>query len=475
MEIEIKPTDHILQGSLLKAIIRLGAPIALGSFAQTLYNLADAFWLGQLGREALAAPVISFSIEFFLIAIGIGFSVAGTSLVAQYIGANQRENACKTIGTLLAFLVLLSLSLSQVAVRFGRELLELLNTPKEAFDYTLSYYSIMMISMPLAFPVFVYQAAMNGSGDTVSPLKITLFTAVLNAIFDPVFIFGWLGMPAMGVRGAAWTTLITRALASLIGLYLFFSGKKSIHLKLSHLKPDIKIGSLLFKIGLPSSIGFAGTSVGFILLMFIVNQFGAAVVSTYGIGMRVTHFFMLPAAGITSAITAIVGQNLGARNIQRAKDVVAKGLKLMLMVVGPASIITALMGRQLTIFFVPGDSLVHELGQIMFYLNPPSVIFFGLAGVIEGAFQGAGYTIPVMISGLLRILILRVPVVYFLCIVLWHGPGNIYASSGIWWGMTFSNFCALVIVWLWYRKGKWAKARIHQDSQVIPESQEVQI
>jgi putative MATE family efflux protein len=459
---------NLLEGNLVKTIIQLGYPVALGSLAQTLYDLADAFWLGQLGKEALSAPTISFFLVFFIISIGLGFSIAGTSLVAQHIGAGQKEEANQSAGNLLFYLVLISLVLSGAGLLLDKPLLSLLQTPADAFKLTRSYYRIVVMGMPLAFPIFVYQAAMNGYGDTVSPLKISLFAAGVNVFLDPMLIFGWLGLPALGVEGAALATVSTRGLASVIGLYLFFSGKKGIHLRRRHLKPDKGISALLFKIGVPSAVGFSGASLGFIVLMGIVNRFGTRVISAYGIAMRIVHFFMLPAMGVSSAVTAIVGQNLGAGNIQRAKHTVGKGIIIILGIIIPAVILVCIFGKQLTSFFIPNDPLVHRLGQTMFYITPPSLIFFGITSILQGAFQGAGDTVPVMITNLFRIWLFRIPAVYLLSIVLLGGPPDIHASLGIWWGMVISNGATLVMMYLWYRKGNWAKAKIQKSPPRFP-------
>jgi putative MATE family efflux protein len=454
---------NLLEGSLVKNIIKLGYPMALGSLAQTLYDLADTFWLGKLGKEALAAPIITYHIVFFLIAIALGFSISGTALVSQYIGAKEKEKANRSAGNLLLYLFLISIILSGLGLLLAKPLLKLLETPADAFDFTLSYYRIMTAGMPLAFPIFVYQSVMNGYGDTISPLKIALVTAAINMVLDPVLIFGWLGFPALGVKGAALTTVLSRALASIAGIYLFFSGKKGIKLKLRHLKPDINLSRLIVKIGIPSAVGFSGASLGFIVLMGIVNLFGTPVVSAYGIASRVVHFFMLPAMGISAAVTAIVGQNLGAGNIQRAKSTVVKGIILMLWVIVPPTILTFIFGRQVTMFFIPGYPLIHRIGQVMFYIIPPSLIFFGLSTVLQAAFQGSGHTVPVMVTNLARIWLFRIPFVYLFAVVLLGGPRDIHASVGIWWGMVVSNFLSYLMLHFWYKKSNWTKARIKKE------------
>ncbi len=450
----------LLTGNMYKTIVKLGYPMALSALIHMLYNLADAFWLGKLGRTALAAPVISFNIIFFILSLGLGFSVAGTALVSQYMGANDREKASRAAGNMLTYMMIFSVFFVAIAFPFAKQFLTLLKTPADAFGQTLDYYRIMVSGIPLAFPFFVYQSSMNGYGDTKSPLKIQIFSASLNVILDPLLIFGWLDFPAMGVKGAAWATIFARGLASCWGLYHFFSGRKGLRLRLQHLKPDRPLARLMFKIGIPSAVGMSGTSLGLMVLIGIVNMFGTAVVSAYGIANRVIHLFMMPAMGISAAVTAIVGQNLGAGKIERAKSSVIKGLQMAGVLIIPAVLLVAFSGKAITYIFIPGDTQVQQLGHTMFFILSLSVLFFAFSSIIVAAFQGSGHTIPVMVTNLSRVWIFRIPIVYILSIYILGGPENIDASVGIWWGMTASNFCSFLMIFLWYLKGGWIVARI---------------
>ena len=216
----------------------------------------------------------------------------------------------------------------------------------------------------------------------------------------------------------------------------------------------------MIKIGIPSAIGMAGASLGFMVLIGIVNQFGTSVISAYGIASRLVHLFMMPAIGMSSAITAIVGQNLAAGNKSRAKSAVKKGIFLVLMIIVPAMVLVALWGKHVTTLFIPNDPLVHQIGQTMFYFVSPAVIFFALSAVINGAFKGSGFTFPVMVVDLSRIWIFRIPLVYLISIIVLKGPLNLDASVGIWMGMLFSNFFGFILIFVWYLKGKWLRVQV---------------
>lgn len=451
----------MLQGGMLRAILSLGIPLALASVVQTLYNLADAFWLGKLGSVALAAPVISFNIIFFIVSLGMGFAVAGTSLVSQYMGSGDTERARRAAGNLLFYMVLFSLFFVVIGLPWARDFLVLLQTPPEAMQPTLDYYRIMVIGMPAAFPFFVYRAVMNGYGDTRSPLRIELISAAMNVILDPILIFGWFGMPAMGVIGAALATVMSRAVASAMGLWRMFNPQRKFFLTLNHLLPARGLFALMTRIGIPASIGMSGASLGFLVLMGIVNRFGTEVVSAYGISTRVVHLFMMPALGVSQAVTAIVGQNLGSGNVVRARLAVSRGLRMLLAVLLPTMLITAFSGRWIIRIFIAADPEVMALGGPIFKLVAPSVIFFALVVLLNGVFQGSGHTLPVMFTNLSRIWIFRVPLVYYLAVIWLGGPGQPGAALGIWWGMLVSNALAALLMGIWYLKGDWTIPRIH--------------
>jgi len=456
-----KQKPDLLEGNLTRAIIRLGYPMALASVVQTFYNLADTFWLGRLGREAISAPVISFNILFFIVSLAIGFSVAGTSLVSQFTGAGRTEQANRVAGNLLLFLFCFSLLFAVLGTVLAKPLLLMLATPADAMQSTLIYFRIMVMGMPLAFPFFVYQSVMNGYGDTKSPLKVELISAGINLLMDPILIFGLLGLPALGVSGAALTTVVSRGVASMIGVSQLLRGRKGVRVKLRHMKPDFKLIPLLVKIGVPASIGMAGASLGFMVLIGIVNRFGTAVLSAYGIATRVIHIFMMPAIGVSSAVTAIVGQNLGAGLTGRAKQAVSKGIRLVLWIIGPSMVLVAFLGSHFAVIFVPGDPLVQKVGSTMFFLIAPGVVFFALAAIINGAFQGAGYTLPVMAVNLSRIWLFRIPTVYVLSFVVLKGPVDLDAATGIWAGMLVSNLCAFLLIFFLYQRRDWSRARVH--------------
>jgi len=247
--------EQILNGDILRTALTLAWPVMLSNAFQTFYNLTDAYWLGKVGPEAVAAPSISWPIMFLLISISAGFGIAGLSLVSQYVGAGRMDEAKKASGQIFTLFLVSSVFLMFIGYFGSESILRLMNVPEGVLLIAADYLRITFLGVPFMFLSFGFQALLRGYGDTRTPMILSIGSAILDAISDPFFVFGWYGLPAMGASGAALTTVITRGLAGVIGTYLLFSGRVALKLNLSDLKPDWDFLKKVVKIGVPSSIG----------------------------------------------------------------------------------------------------------------------------------------------------------------------------------------------------------------------------
>ncbi len=452
---EIKPrrnlTDITKGKNITGILLRLAIPIMLANSFQTLYNIIDAFFLGKLGKSVFAAPAITFNVIFVLIAFGFGFSMAGTTLIAQSKGKNDREKVDFYLGQTTVTLVVLSILISVIGVIFTNPVLRILKTPPDAFIYTSKYMRIILMGIPFMFGTFILQASLQGIGDTITPLWIQGIAVSFNILLDPLLIFGIGPFPKMGVVGAAIGTVISRSVGSFIGIAILVQGKKGLQLKWRNLKPDRKALRLIFEIGFPSSIGQSVSALGFTVLQGVVNYFGSAVVAAFGIGNRIVGLFNMPAMGIGRAVTTMVGQNLGAREIKRAWKSVKAGIIIVGVFLLIGMTFTFFFGSSFVHFFIPNDPEVTKWGVILFRIISPSVVFFGILMVLNGAFQGAGDTKPPMVLNIVRLWGIRVPFSYLLALVFHMGP------IGIWISMFLSNIVISIWGLFWFKRGKWEK------------------
>jgi putative MATE family efflux protein len=446
------PPD-ILGGTIWKALLHLSLPIIIAHFFQTLYNLADAFWLGKVGKTALAAPTISFNILFLIIAIASGLAVGATTLLGQYKGAKEEEKVNETAGNAFMLIGLVSFGLGILGFIFSPQLLRILQTPADAFPETLSYMRIMFVGVPFIFGFYVYRGLMQGYGDTVTPMKIVAATVVLNAAIDPFLIFGWGPFPKLGVVGAGLATVFSQFLASLVGIMLLTRGKTGIKMNLGSLRFNGEIIRSVFKIGIPISISQTGSSLGFTLLMGIVNTFGTSVVGAFGVGNRIINILVMPAMGLAQGSSTMVAQNIGADQIERAERSVWTAVWINSAAIFIFTTLLTFFGGYVTKFFI-NDPEVIEIGHRFFKITSYSVLLFSVMMVFTGAFQGSGHTMPVFIMQMIRLWGLRIPFVLLFAKVLGYG------DNGIFWGMTVSNLVITVMAYLWFKSGSWKRKAI---------------
>ncbi|MBD3370639.1 MATE family efflux transporter [Candidatus Fermentibacteria bacterium] len=445
----------LTSGPLGGGIARVAWPLMLSSLLQTLYNLADTYWLGKLGRTALVAPTVTMNVVFVAMSLGMGLSVGGTALVSQYRGAGNLRMMRRSGGQTMMLMEMGAVLISVTAIVLARPVLGLLGTPADSFAYTLSYFRIIAAGLPFMFGFFAYRAIFTGIGHTVRPLRVNLIAVLVNVILDPVLIFGLGPFPRMEVAGAALATCIARALATALGLADMFSIRGGFGLKARHLVPHGPTIAKVFRVGLPVGLGRSGTSLGFTVLIGIVNSFGSAVTAAFGIANRIVHMAVIPGHGLAQATGASVGQNLGAGATQRASRTVRLALGMILSFFLPATILMFLFGADISKIFIDDPQVISH-GREVFRFVSPSVLVFGVFMVLTGAFQGSGHTLPVMVLNMSRLWLVRLPGALLFARALGMGP------SGIWLAMLVSNTVTAAAAAVWFSRGTWKRAVIER-------------
>ena len=476
--------DEILEGNIIAVMFKLGWPIMVATFLRTLYNLVDTIWLGRLpGDEAaysVAATSQAWSVVFIIMSLEIGMGVAALALISQYTGAKKYEKASEYAGQLYFIVIILSIILGVIGYFTSPYLLDLLtgHGPEavELADYGTRYLQIIFIGIPFMFLFFAFMFILRGWGDNVTPMKIVAFTAILNMIIDPILIFGsgavvTLGplsftvptffgysIPKMGIEGAAYATIGTRALGTIYSIYLMFSGKLGIHVKPSYLIPDLNKIKQFFKVGLPASAGRFFSAFGFLILWAVIYRLpnpdiaGAA----YGAGSRILNITFLVIGGVTMAMSTMVGQGLGADLKKRTEKVARTGLIALVILTSFIAITIFLTRNILMGFIVPGKPDVISSGAQYLLIFSLSMPFFGIFRGITDIFGGSGHTFQKMILDLSRIWAFRVVFVFAFGLVIGMG------ETGVWVGMAISNVAAAALAFGFYSMGWW-KEKIIQD------------
>jgi putative MATE family efflux protein len=473
----MKQGRDLTSGSLFWNLVFMAVPIMLSNFIQVVYNLTDTFFLGQLEKgatQAVAVSGLAFPIIFLLASLGQGLAVATTALVSRYKGRGELDKIRQILGqTWVMNLVFLSF-LAAIALTSVMPLLQALQTPAEILADANIYIQLIIFGIIMMFIFFIFQSFAVAVGDSVAPMVINIISVLINIVLDPIMIYGWLGFPAMGVRGAGVATLIARVGTVIMATFCMFRYYRNYVPALSDCKPDLgKIKSIL-KIAIPASLAQTTTSLGFVVMQGLVNSFGTAIITANSIGTRFVNFFMMPPMGISNALSGIIGQNLGAGKPERAIKSFHIALAMVIAIMTCGSLILYNFGDRLTAVFVNDGEVIGYANQ-MLKINSIAVWFFGFLFVYWGVFNGSGHTRPVMVADILRLWLIRLPMAYILsgyfCNYGFTGhigqfiekSATVLADSpytALWWPMIFSNLSAVLMATWIYRRKTWLRQRV---------------
>lgn len=437
----------ILNERMTGALLKLAWPSVTSFLLQSLYNIIDTFWLGKLGKLEVSAPTIAWPIIFLVLSVGIGLSVAGIALVSQYTGKGEHRTASQAAGQTLIVGFSVATVLGVLGGIGSEWILSILKIPEELFPLTNIYLKTILYGAPLAFGTILINSIFSGRGDTITPMKIMIASVTLNAVVDPILIFG-VGFPGLGVQGAALATVFSRGAVLFYALHLLFSGKKGFRIHFSDLIPVPKMMLRVMRIGFPSSIGGSVTSVAFIIITAMIAQFGPVVTSAVGVGNRVISLATMFSMGLAQATSAMVGQYLGAERRNDAYRVVWKSSAINMAVVGAICLFTFLLGRQVTALFINEPDVLVE-GAKFFRIVSLSVPFFATFNIFDGGLRGSGHTVKSMILNITRLWVIRLPAIYFF--------GQFMGVIGIYYAMLLSNMAIAVAAGLVIISKRWLR------------------
>lgn len=458
---ENRPANPLTEGPILTSLVRLSGPIVATNLLQTAYQWIDTIWVGRVGATAVAAVSLSFPILFLLISLGIGLGIAGTVLVAQYKGRNDQTQIDHVAAQTMIAVVAVSVLIMIVGYLLTPELMALMNPPSAIYPDAVTYLQVIFLGMVFLFAYFVFQSLMRGVGDVRTPFLLVLGTVVLNSILDPFLILGWGPFPAMGVGGAALATIVSQGIAAVVGLALLASGHYEIHLRWrAYFRLDIPLIRRMFALGLPASVEQSTRALGLVAMTFLVASFDTTTVAAYGIGGRVLSFVIIPALGLAMATTTLVGQNVGAGQIERAEQITILSGQIGFVALTIVGGLFFWLAEPTARLFIPNDPDVIAVTVEFLRVMALSFGFVGLQQVISGAFRGAGDTKTAMLLAIILLWIFQFPIAYVLSKMTGLGPW------GLWWSFPIANVIATVVAWVWFARGAWKTKQITGDDRL---------
>lgn len=445
---------RLLEGSIPRALFLLAIPIMGANILQVAYQVIDAFWVGRLGAAAVASVSITMPLMFVLVAAGMGFAIAGTTLIAQYTGARDHDMVDHVAAQTLLTIIVISVVLGTVGYVLVPWLLDLMRVAPEVFHNGLWFMRIVFLALPFTFIYAMAQALMRGVGEVRVPLYIVAGTVFINFVLDPVLIFGWYGAPAWGVVGAAIATLISQAIAAAVALRLLFGGRYGIHLRWHNFAPDFAFVRRAFLLGYPASIEQSARGLGMTVLTFLIVSFGTVVTASFGVGANVFNVVIIPAMGFSMATSTLVGQSIGAGNIARAEKVARLAATITFCTLTAVGLLCIAFAPAIVRFFVPEDPRVIREGAAYIRIVSWSFGFIGLQFALTGVLRASGEMIPAMAIGLVSQWLLQIPLAFAL---------SKYTSlgvDGVWWSTPIVNVATAIVAALWFARGSWKERKL---------------
>lgn len=443
--------EMMLKAPMYKVVLAMALPVMMSNLMQTLYNLADTYWVGQYEMikgfegEMLSAIVLIFPAIGMLLALGTGISTACISLISQYIGANNEIHAKQVAAQALTFSFIASIILGIIGAIFTPAIVSLLGATDMVLENGITYLRLMMLGLPTVFLFFTFNSIKQAQGDTFSPMLFSILSVTLNIILDPIFMIVF----DMGIAGAAIATILSRGLFITFAIAsLFKENKRHMKLDYHHLKLDKTIITHIFKIGFPASISSVMSSFGFGVLNRFVIGFGVSTLTAFGIGNRITGLILMPAMGIGSALGAIVGTNLGADNLKRAKQSVKVSFLLSSAILIAGGAVIFIFAENIVLQF---NNVPEIVNQATWYLKLiiATIPLMAAFSVLNGTFIGSGHTGLSLIISAGRLWALRIPM-----IILFKQFTNLGTNS-VWFAMIISNFVICIIGYAIYKSGIW--------------------
>ncbi|MDP2939202.1 MAG: MATE family efflux transporter [Candidatus Omnitrophota bacterium] len=439
----------LTQGPILKNIVYLAFPLMVSFALNTTQSLIDMFWVGRLGSEAIAAVAMSGTIIMVVVTLFFGISTGTVSLISQNFGAGNLKEVENVAMQSLIVSIIVSLIITIIGFVLSEGLLSLIGASQEVILIGTPYLKIIFLGSATMFLLFIGNAILQGVGDTFIPMVLIILANLLNIILDPIFIFG-IGVPRMNTNGAAWATVISQAISCLIIFYLFFNGHSKVHIRIKEFKIDFKIIWQIFKIGVPSSLQMFFRSVMGLAMVGLVASFGTYAVAAYGIGMRLQMVTLMPAFALGAAAATLLGQNLGAGKISRAKDsaLIATFLDLIIMLL--VGLLFFIFSHEMISFFDKTKTVV-AIGSEYLRITAIFYSFIAFGVVLNRALGGAGDTFVPMLITFVSLWLIQIP----LAIIL--AKNSFFGLKGIWWSISIASVINGVLTLLWFIIGKWQK------------------
>lgn len=441
-----RESAQLVADPLPRTIARIAFPAVASSLLMTLFFSVDTYWIGtRVGSTGLAAASTAVFWIWLVVSLAEMVNVGLTAVASRRYGEGRSSEAARIAGDALVLSLVLGVLCAAIGLPLLPHLFSIMNTPPEVGLLGARYLGTYLLGAPLIFGFFAVDAAFRAAGDTRTPFLLLSASVAVTLVLDPILIVGWGPIPALGMAGAAISTIGTRAVAFALGLMIV--GRRGV-LKVG--RPDWRTLRQVMRIGLPTAVTGVVFSLIYVMVTRTATQFGTPALAALGIGHRVESWLFMIAVGFGAATAAIVGQNLGAGRPDRAARAgwLSVGFCTAFGVV--ACVVELLIPERFASIFSHDPAVIAEAAR---YLRIAAISQLGICAeiVLEGALGGAGYTLAPMLTST-AITALRIP------LAAWAAAR--YGIAGLWWTISLTALARAVGMMLIWRAGRWKRNAI---------------
>lgn len=403
----MEPRRDLTTGSIKQHLWHMALPASMAMFFETMFNVVDTFWAGTVSTTALAALTISFPVFFVIISLMQGLAVAASALAAYHWGRADHDGARHVGAQVLLYAIPATVFLTATGLFFGEPIFVFLGAQSSFLGLALEYTDTVYWGAGL----FVFGATLNGlllaHGDSHTMRRVMIGGFLLNVVLDPWFLYGGLGLPAMGIRGIALATLTVKAVGLIYFAIKAWSNGLIPHARSGNYRLDLSMQKKIFMQAIPASMSMLTIASGVFVTNYFLEPYGKAAIGAFGICMRIEQLFMLPCVGISIAVQAMTGQNYGAARYERIRLVLQRSLASSLTIMTIGACLMLLFPRQLIGIF-SDDPQVMAIGKDYLFVAALTSWSYAIMSQTGSVLQGLQRPAIVVLSAAGRQVILRV-------------------------------------------------------------------
>jgi putative MATE family efflux protein len=440
-------------GNLNRAILLLAVPMVLEMVLESLFAVVDVFWVAHLGANAVATVGLTESLLSLVFAVGLGLSLSTTAMVARRIGEKDPAGAAVAGVQAIALGLAVSLAIGAPCLLFAPHLLRLMGASPEIVAVGSGYARIALGGSGVLLLLFLNNAIFRGTGDAAIAMRILWVSNIINLVLDPCFIFGLGPFPRLGVTGAAVATITGRSIGVVYQFYRLLHGTERIRILRRQIRINLHVLLRLARVSLTGILQFAIAHTSWIGLVRIVSMFGAAALAGYTIAIRIVIFAILPAWGLSNAAATLVGQNLGAKQPERAEQSVWRTGIYNMLFLGSVGVLFIFFAEPLIRLFSQ-DPAVVPLGAACLRIVSYGNVGYAYGMVMLQAFNGAGDTVTPTFVYLFGFWLLEIPLAYWLAI-----PAHL-RSNGVFIAIVIAETAIAGASAILFKRGRWKRQQI---------------